>query len=93
VFNNALYFSADDGVTGIELWKTDGTGTVQVKDITWAPAEVIRFASPCSATALYFSADDGVTGPELWRTDGTEGNTVLVKDINANRARVPWYRN
>src|SRR5205085_6189998 len=33
--NGTIYFEANDGVHGIELWKTDGTtgGTVMVKDI------------------------------------------------------------
>jgi ELWxxDGT repeat protein len=33
--NGAVYFATDDGIHGIELWKTDGTpdGTVLVKDI------------------------------------------------------------
>src|SRR5687767_9483847 len=33
--NGTIYFEANDGVHGIELWKSDGTsvGTVMVKDI------------------------------------------------------------
>ncbi len=84
VFGAALYFSADDGVSGPELWKTDGTvgGTVQVKDINTAPG---AGSAPNALTvfnnALYFSADDGVTGRELWKTDGTDAGTLQVKDI------------
>jgi len=81
VFNNALYFSASDGVAGVELWKTDVNGsTVQVKGINNT-----TLGAPNAFTilnnALLFSADDGVTGRELWRTDGTGAGTMQVKDI------------
>jgi ELWxxDGT repeat protein len=84
VLNNTLYFAANDGVHGTELYKSDGTaaGTVLVNDINPGSGD----ANPTDLTpvggTLYFRADDGVHGQELWKTDGTAGGTVLVKDIN-----------
>jgi ELWxxDGT repeat protein len=75
---DALFFSANDGVTGWELWRTNGTdaSTVLVKDIR--PGAESSF--PGAFTVLngrrYFFADNG-----LWRTDGTEAGTVLVKPV------------
>ena len=84
--DNALYFTANDGVNGVELWRSDGTeaGTVLVKDInpggSSAPENLTSVGGFFDKT-LYFTANDGVSGVELWKSDGTAAGTVLVKDI------------
>ena len=86
--NNALFFDANNGASGSELWKSDGTnsGTVMVKDIfPGSGSSLFTNSIPVSSNGiLYFSADNGINGHELWKSDGTAIGTVMVKDINAN---------
>jgi ELWxxDGT repeat protein len=90
VVDGKVLFTADDGMHGRELWRTDGTeaGTVLVKDINAGPRG--SFSEPTLTAVvngvMLFSADDGVHGSELWRSDGTAKGTVLVKDIGPGSA-------
>lgn len=79
VFNNSLFFSANESFTAKQrLYKTDGTeaGTIKVKDVE-AGSEKIVYNN-----MLYFSGKNSENGNELWKSDGTEAGTILVKDIN-----------
>ena len=83
VFDGNLYFRANDGIRGAELWATKRTaaGTTLVADI-WSGS---NGSSPSRLTEyddlLYFWAENTVVGSELWVTDGTAGDTTLVIDL------------
>lgn len=81
---DALFFSADDGEHGEELWTSDGTavGTVMVKDIR--PGDYDSQVENVSAVgdAVFFSARNGTNGRELWTSDGTDAGTHLVADVH-----------
>jgi ELWxxDGT repeat protein len=80
---NLHSFAADDGGTGVELWRSDGTpaGAVQVKDIyPGAPAAAPSNLANINGTLL-FAANDGANGVELWKSRGTPATTHLVQSF------------
>ncbi|UCE60181.1 MAG: hypothetical protein JSU63_00230, partial [Phycisphaerales bacterium] len=87
VVGDYIFFRADDGQHGVELWVTDGTvdGTMMVKDINESgdsdPEELTAVGSGQNAL-VFFRADNGEEeGVELWKSDGTVAGTVMVADI------------
>jgi len=96
--NGALYFTANDGKHGRELWVSDGTteGTRMVKDIVHGlrsafPATLPTLLSPSidvpSLSPMFTAYNEevyfvGGYDRELWKTDGTADGTTLVKNIN-----------
>ena len=87
---NAVYTTANDGTTGWELWKTDGTaaGTVLVKDILPGAASSEPRQLMAAGNLAYFSANDG-SGSELWKSDGTAAGTSKVIGLNGSSGSSP----
>lgn len=81
--NGVLYFSADEGQGGTELWRSDGTssGTYRLRDIRPGTAGSGPEEFAVAGSQVYFVADDGTSGSELWTTDGTVSGTLRVADI------------
>ena len=82
--DGTLFFTADDGVNGRELWRSDGTadGTQLVKDITEGEGSTFSTTGNRSNFTdidgtLYFSVGSGINST-LWKSDGTEAGTVQI---------------
>lgn len=85
IFNNEIYFLANDGITGMELWKSNGTenGTVQVFDFYIGSSSGIIFKPVVYNNNVYFIGQQNSNQKGLWKYDGSQ--TQLVKDfININ---------
>ncbi|MFL6194017.1 MAG: ELWxxDGT repeat protein [Thermoanaerobaculia bacterium] len=80
-----VFFVADDGVHGHELWASDGTFSASylVRDVCPGACSSTPRSLTAFGGALYFVADDGVHGREMWRSDGTGAGTALVLEMVA----------
>ncbi len=76
-WNGAAYFMADDGVTGRQVWRSDGVTVAQVSNLSggYSPSELT--AGP---GGVYFVYDEPAFGAEVWKTDGV--STQRVTDIH-----------
>jgi uncharacterized repeat protein (TIGR01451 family) len=83
ILHGDLVFVASDGVSGFELWRSDGTaaGTVRLADIHSGPLSAEIADLKAGRDKAWLTADDGVHGRELWVTDGTTAGTHLTRDI------------
>src|SRR5436190_23671500 len=86
--NGTLFFVANDGLNGTELWKTNGTAnsTTLVKDIFSTSGSNPKYFTLMKGQ-VYFNAFDAHSGPsfargeEVHKTDGTLSGTYQVAEI------------
>lgn len=84
-YQGSLYFTAENALSGVELWRSNGTasGTMLATDVR--PGSAGSFPDNLTIVngRLFFSADDGTRGVELW---------PQVADINPGSASsVPQF--
>jgi ELWxxDGT repeat protein len=76
-----VFFSANDGIHGHELWKSDGTevGTIMVRDIRSGEKGSNPALFAVIQGRVFFAANDGRHGLRMWVSDGTADGTKLLK--------------
>lgn len=76
-----VFFSAKDTGSSYALWRSNGTRTVRVKDIS-PSADDGPYDLIATDIQLFFNANHPDTGTELWSTNGFEEATHLARDVH-----------
>ena len=95
-FNDALYFTAEDGIAAMQ--RSDGTeqGTGLFKEFAPDRSGGDPGAFVVAGDKLFFRGTDYEHGTELWVSDGTHEGTVMPKDVWPGKSQgffgwpIPW---
>ncbi len=93
LMNGTLYFAANDGTHGTQLWQSNGTsaGTSMLTDINVKNGGLDPTDLTTVGNTLYFVANDGTHGTQLWKSDGTVSGTTYVTSSNDGDANFGIY--
>ncbi|HEY2463656.1 MAG TPA: Ig-like domain-containing protein [Steroidobacteraceae bacterium] len=80
-FNGQLYFAANDGNVGRELWSSDGINTQLVADLYGGVPDSNPTDLFVANGSLFLFALDGTNTARLWRSDGTAAGTVPIAAV------------
>lgn len=81
--NGKLFFLANSGLEGFELWQSDGTetGTTLIRDFVTGTISADYKNFKVLGNELYFIVNDSSGDYNCWKTDGTLAGTVKVSDV------------
>lgn len=81
-----IYFTANDGVLGYELWSLDLTtnDVTLIKDINpGSNSGILNSEFVTVNNILFFTTNNNTLNKsQLWKSDGTESGTILIKEFN-----------
>ncbi|HQU44122.1 MAG TPA: DUF4214 domain-containing protein, partial [Pirellulales bacterium] len=82
-FNGKLFFTANDGTDGTQVWTSDGTsaGTVMVSDLQPSTGAADPSQLTAAGSSLFFTANAGASGSQLYVTSGSLAGTHLVYGV------------
>jgi fibronectin-binding autotransporter adhesin len=75
-YGGYTYFNADDGTTGVELWRTDGVTASLFADLHPTLGSGPKLLTVANGK-LFFAANTPTAGTEVWVTDGVSAPQVF----------------
>jgi ELWxxDGT repeat protein len=78
----SVFFVADDGDHGSEIWKSDGTTTTRVSNFSGSGPNSFGADLTVLGDKVFFSASEGTDGAELWMVAPPYTSATQVANIN-----------